>query len=91
MTFNMCSRNTIYCVLECTDKWQFINLDLDRACRNSTRGNGFKLSKYRLDIENTTFTVRAVKHWNRLPTEVVDALSPEMFKVRIDKTLNKVT
>jgi len=28
--------------------------------------------------------MRVVKHWHRLPTEVVDAPSPETFKVRLD-------
>ncbi|KFO62389.1 hypothetical protein N302_02861, partial [Corvus brachyrhynchos] len=39
--------------------------------------NGFKLkeSTCRLDIRRKSFTVRVVRHWNRLPSKVVDAPS----------------
>lgn len=36
------------------------------------------------------FAMRVVRHWNRLPTEVADAPSLEMFKVRLDKTLSNL-
>jgi len=32
--------------------------------------------------------MRVVKHWNRLPTEVVDAPSLETFKARLDRALS---
>jgi len=35
-------------------------------------------------LEGSFFTQRVVKHWNRLPKEVVDALSLEAFKTRLD-------
>jgi len=37
-----------------------------------------------LDIRKKFFTQRVVKHWNRLPKEVVGAPSPEAFKARLD-------
>jgi len=34
------------------------------------------------------FTVWVVRHWNRLSRVVVDALSLETFKVRLDRALS---
>ena len=35
--------------------------------------------------------MRVVRHCHRLPREVVDALSLEAFKVRLDGTLNNLS
>ncbi|KFM09393.1 hypothetical protein AS27_03436, partial [Aptenodytes forsteri] len=54
--------------------------------------NGFKLKEggFRLDIRKKFFTMRVVKHWNRLPREAVDAPSLETFKARLDGALSNL-
>jgi len=54
--------------------------------------NGFKLreSRFRLDIRKTFFTMRVVKHWNRLPRDAGEAPSLETFKARLDGALSNL-
>ncbi|KFR04904.1 hypothetical protein Y956_04691, partial [Nipponia nippon] len=54
--------------------------------------NGFKLKegRFRLDIRKKFFTMRVVRHCNRLPREVVDAPSLEVFKARLGGALSSL-
>ena len=40
--------------------------------------------KFRLYISKKAFTARALKHWNRLPSDVFDAPSLETFQARLE-------
>jgi len=52
----------------------------------------FKFSKgrFRLHIRKRVLTVRVVRHRHRLRRDVVDALSLEVFKVRLDQALSNL-
>ena len=54
-----------------------------------TRGKGHELKhrKFRLNMRKNFFPLRVTEHWNRLPKEVVESPSLEIFKTRLDKVL----
>ena len=49
-----------------------------------------KEGRFRLDVRGKLFTMRVVKCWNRLSREVVDVLSLEVFKARLDGALGSL-
>jgi len=63
-----------------------------RVCGDRIKGNGFKLKegRFKLDIRKKSFTARVVRHWNRLPRDVVDDPSLETFKAGLDQALSNL-
>ncbi|KFR08272.1 hypothetical protein N306_06503, partial [Opisthocomus hoazin] len=54
--------------------------------------NGCKLKegRFKLDIRKKFFTMRVVKHWNRLTRAAVAAPSLAGFKARLDGALSNL-
>ncbi|KAK4830729.1 LOW QUALITY PROTEIN: hypothetical protein QYF61_013179 [Mycteria americana] len=50
-----------------------------------------KEGRFRLDLRKKFFAVRVVRHWNRLPRDVVDAPSLEVLKARWDGALSNLS
>ncbi|PKU43331.1 hypothetical protein llap_6371 [Limosa lapponica baueri] len=62
---------------------------LSQITSDRTRRNGLKLcqGKFRMDIMKNFFTDTVVRHWNKLPREVIELLSLEVFKRCIEMLL----
>ena len=58
------------------------------AFGNRTRNNGLKLEyrKHNTSLQKN-FMVRVMEHWNRLPRQVVESTSMEVFKTYLDAYL----
>ena len=60
------------------------------ALETRTRSNGFKLRerKFHLNSRKHFLRGRAVRRWNKLPPQVVESPSLEVFRRRLDEPLS---
>lgn len=65
---------------------------LTQADTDSTRGNNSQLKEERfgLDVWKKFFAQEVVRHWNRLPREIVDVPSLKVFKAVLDQALSNL-
>lgn len=63
---------------------------LTQADTDSTRGNNFQLQEERFgfDVWRKFFAREVVRHWNRLPRDIVDVPSLKVFKAMLDQALS---
>ncbi|KFQ87092.1 hypothetical protein N337_08048, partial [Phoenicopterus ruber ruber] len=52
--------------------------------------NGFKLKEGRFRLDLRKITMKVLRHWNRLPREVMASPSLEVFKARLDEALSNL-
>jgi len=58
--------------------------------KGTYRKDGDNLFSKACCIRKKFFTMRVMKHWHRLPREVVDASSLETFKIRLNRALSNL-
>ena len=63
-----------------------------RAGSDSTEDNSINLKdgRFRFDIRKKFFTVRLMRHWNRLSREAADGAFLEVFKARLHGALSNL-
>lgn len=79
---------TVYKYLKCRSEVDGARL-FSVVCSYRTRSKGQKLQhrKFHANTKKNSFTVRVTKHWNRLPRELVEFLSLEIFQPYLDTFL----
>lgn len=65
----------------------FLVVPIDRTGVNERKS---KHMKFYLNTSKQFFTMSVIKHWHRLPREVVESLLVDLFKTHLDIVLGKL-